>query len=219
MDAAAAATLSPPAADSAVLPRPVWRLGWLTPGVCRLLFAVVLTFGFVSHVRYLNVDCPIDLSGDEAHYWDWSRRLDLSYYSKGPLVAYIIRASTELFGNTMPAVRYPALALGVMTSVVTYLLALRLFRSDRVALGAVLLYHVVPGATITYRQALKAKGARLTTALEGSTVRVKVRHRVFVELVDADRNDRNPFVVQPNLNKGNRQIAHGIDRVLRPVNL
>jgi uncharacterized surface protein with fasciclin (FAS1) repeats len=83
----------------------------------------------------------------------------------------------------------------------------------------VLLYHVVPGATITYRQALSAKGARLATALEGSTVRVKVRHRVFVELVDADRNDRNPFVVQPNLNKGNRQIAHGIDRVLRPVNL
>ena len=83
----------------------------------------------------------------------------------------------------------------------------------------VLLYHVVPGSTITYRQALKANGARLDTALEGSTVRVKVRHRVFVELVDADRNDRNPFVVQPNLNRGNRQIAHGIDRVLRPVNL
>jgi uncharacterized surface protein with fasciclin (FAS1) repeats len=83
----------------------------------------------------------------------------------------------------------------------------------------VLLYHVVPGATITYRQAVKANGARLDTALEGSTVRVKVRHRVLVELVDADRNDRNPFVVQPNLNKGNRQIAHGIDRVLRPVNL
>ena len=40
-----------------------------------------------------------------------------------------------------------------------------------------------------------------------------------MQLVDADRNDRNPFVVQPNVNKGNRQIAHGIDRVLRPVNL
>jgi len=84
---------------------------------------------------------------------------------------------------------------------------------------SVLLYHVVPGATITYRQALKSKGARLDTALADSTVRVKVRHRVFVELVDADRNDRNAFVVQPNLNKGNRQIAHGVDRVLRPVNL
>ena len=84
---------------------------------------------------------------------------------------------------------------------------------------SVLLYHVVPGATITYRQALKANRASLPTALEGSSIRVKVKHRVLVQLVDADRNDRNPFVVQPNVNKGNRQIAHGIDRVLRPVNL
>lgn len=84
---------------------------------------------------------------------------------------------------------------------------------------SVLLYHVVPGATVTYRQAVKANGARLTTALDGSRIRVKVVHRTFVQLVDADRNDRNPYVVQPNLNKGNRQIAHGIDRVLRPVDL
>ena len=83
----------------------------------------------------------------------------------------------------------------------------------------VLLYHVVPGATVTYRQALKANGASLPTALEGSSIRVKVKYRVLVQLVDADRNDRNPYVVQPNVNKGNRQIAHGIDRVLRPVNL
>ncbi len=84
---------------------------------------------------------------------------------------------------------------------------------------SVLLYHVVPGATVNYRQALKSNGARLATALDGSSVRVKVVHRVFVQLVDADKDDRNPYVVQPNLNKGNRQIAHGIDRVLRPVNL
>jgi uncharacterized surface protein with fasciclin (FAS1) repeats len=83
---------------------------------------------------------------------------------------------------------------------------------------SVLLYHVVPGATVTYRQALKSNGVRLATALEGSSVRVKVRYRVLVQLVDADSDDRNPYVVQPNLNKGNRQIAHGIDRVLRPVN-
>jgi 4-amino-4-deoxy-L-arabinose transferase-like glycosyltransferase len=149
---APAATLSPPApaekaaaataADTTA--RPVWQLAWLTPGVCRALFVLLLAFGFLSHLRYLHHDCPIDLSGDEAQYWDWSRNLDLSYYSKGPLVAYVIRASTALFGNHMPAVRYPALVLGVMTSVVTYLLALRLFRSDRVALGTVLLYHLVP---------------------------------------------------------------------------
>ncbi len=81
----------------------------------------------------------------------------------------------------------------------------------------VLLYHVVPGATITYRQALRADGADLTMA-SGGTVEVKVRY-VFIKLVDADPDDANPYVVQPDINKGNKQIAHGIDRVLRPIDL
>lgn len=82
---------------------------------------------------------------------------------------------------------------------------------------AVLLYHVVPGATITKRAAFRSDGARLTTA-GGGTVKVDVA-RWRIVLVDADRNDRNPRVVKFDLNKGNRQIAHGIDRVLRPVDL
>jgi uncharacterized surface protein with fasciclin (FAS1) repeats len=83
----------------------------------------------------------------------------------------------------------------------------------------VLLYHVVPGATISYGQAVRSNGAVLNTALAGSTIKVKVVCHAFVQLRDADRNDRNPYVVQPNLNKGNRQIAHGINRVLRPIDL
>ena len=83
---------------------------------------------------------------------------------------------------------------------------------------AVLLYHVVPGATITYKQALRSNGAALTMA-SGGSVTVKVRSRVFVRLVDADPDDANPYVVKANINKGNKQIAHGIDRVLRPINL
>ena len=46
-----------------------------------------------------------------------------------------------------------------------------------------------------------------------------MRFCVFVQLVDADPDDANPYVVRADLNKGNRQIAHGIDRVLRPVDL
>lgn len=44
-------------------------------------------------------------------------------------------------------------------------------------------------------------------------------HCDLVQLRDADTDDRNPYVVQASLNKGNRQIAHGIDRVLRPLDL
>ena len=87
------------------------NLAWLTPARCRLILAAVLLLGFLGHLRYLTHDCPIDLAPDEAQYWDWSRQLDLSYYSKGPLVAYIIRASCAAFGDTMWAVRLPALVL------------------------------------------------------------------------------------------------------------
>jgi uncharacterized surface protein with fasciclin (FAS1) repeats len=83
---------------------------------------------------------------------------------------------------------------------------------------AVLLYHVVPGATVTYRQALKADGARLTTA-SGGTLTVRVKDRCWVTLVDADPDDANAQVVRRDINKGNLQVAHGIDRVLRPVDL
>lgn len=88
------------------------------------------------------------------------------------------------------------------------------------AIESVLLYHVVPGATITYRQAKKADGAELQTALEGATVKVKVRHGQVV-LVDADKNDKNARVIPAlkNINKGNKQIAHGVSQVLRPIDL
>ena len=83
---------------------------------------------------------------------------------------------------------------------------------------AVLLYHVVPGATVTYRQALRSDGASLTTA-SGGTVTVDVVNRYFVQLKDADPTDRNPWVVAPDINRGNVQIAHGISQVLRPLDL
>ena len=84
----------------------------------------------------------------------------------------------------------------------------------------VLLYHVVPGATITAKQALKANGAKLTTAQGGTiTVKVPLFPLPLVVLKDNDPDDKDPFVVKFDINKGNKQIAHGISYVLRPVNL
>lgn len=85
----------------------------------------------------------------------------------------------------------------------------------------VLLYHVVPGATLTAAKAAAADGTELTTA-QGGTVEVKVRgtgSRTRVVLVDQDTDSPNAVVVVPDINKGNRQIAHGVNRVLRPLDL
>jgi uncharacterized surface protein with fasciclin (FAS1) repeats len=81
----------------------------------------------------------------------------------------------------------------------------------------VLLYHVVPGATITAKQASRSNGARLMTAA-GATIKVRVvGGKIFLQ--DKDPNARNPRVIAADINKGNRQIAHAIDRVLRPADL
>ena len=86
----------------------------------------------------------------------------------------------------------------------------------------VLLYHVVPGKTLTSNKVLKADGAKLTTAQGGKiTVKVKTEPSVSVTLKDRDKNAQDPKAVLKalDLNKGNKQVAHGIDRVLRPIDL
>lgn len=81
----------------------------------------------------------------------------------------------------------------------------------------VLLYHVVPGTTITSKMALKSNGANLKTAL-GPTIHVAVYRGPVISLWDKAYGIRNPRVIlsQVDINKGNKQIAHGIDRVLLP---
>ena len=85
---------------------------------------------------------------------------------------------------------------------------------------AVLLYHVVPGATIDRAAALKADGVALTTA-QGGKITVDIVPNRKIELRDLDPDATDPRVRWDayDINKGNLQIAHGIDRVLRPLDL
>jgi hypothetical protein len=86
----------------------------------------------------------------------------------------------------------------------------------------VLLYHVVPGATIDSKTALGADGVALTTAQGGKvTVDVIYPKLPIVQLRDQDPDSIDPFLnpTALDINKGNKQIAHGILLVLRPVDL
>jgi undecaprenyl-diphosphatase len=86
----------------------------------------------------------LELAPDEAHYWEWSRRLDWSYYSKGPFVAYLIAASTALGGSTEFFVRLPAVVLSAGTTFVVFRLLEELFADGRLALAAAILLHTIP---------------------------------------------------------------------------
>lgn len=79
-----------------------------------------------------------------------------------------------------------------------------------------LLYHLVPDATITYREARLAAPTKLTT-LEGGELKVRYRHgRVVLADFNADSPNARAYRPVSNINKGNRQIAHGISSMLSP---
>jgi hypothetical protein len=112
---------------------------------CALLAALLILGSAGLRLAYLAHDCPLDLAPDEAHYWDWSRHPDWSYYSKGPLVAYLIRAgcaaagewSVAHTGSLAFAVRLPAVVCGGLLLVSLYLLTVQVYRRHTLALAAV----------------------------------------------------------------------------------
>ena len=89
--------------------------------------------------------------------------------------------------------------------------------ADVDTLEAVLLYHVIPGRTLGSAKVGKLDGATVTTAAQVPlTIRIR---RGKVVLVDQDPDARNARVVAVDINKGNKQIAHAVNRVLRPIDL
>jgi 4-amino-4-deoxy-L-arabinose transferase-like glycosyltransferase len=113
---------------------------------CRNRCAALTLIAITAAIRvlYLTSNCPLDLAPDEAHYWDWSQHLDWSYYSKGPLVAWLIRGSCELFGNTMLAVRLPAVLCGNLLLAGLYSLTVQVHRSDKLAFQVIVLALTLP---------------------------------------------------------------------------
>src|SRR5438045_6568352 len=84
-----------------------------------------------------------DLSFDEAHYWMWSERLAPAYFSKGPGIAFAIRASTALFGNSEFGVRFWSPILGAATSLLLYYFTRKLF-NERAAFWAIIALNALP---------------------------------------------------------------------------
>lgn len=134
-----------------VVSLPPWKRVPHIRAVGLVLFAGLL------NAAYLLIACPAELAPDEAHYWQWSRNLDYCYYSKGPLVAWLIRGGCELFGelsifltgNEAAAVRSPAVLCGTLLFAGVYVLAYRTTRSESFALATVAAGLTVPAIPAT----------------------------------------------------------------------
>ena len=91
---------------------------------------------------------PADLYPDEAQYWFWAQHPAFGYYSKPPLLAWLIALTTGLFGESEFAIRLSAPLLHVGAAVFVYAIGDRLYDS-RVGLWSALAYASLPGASIS----------------------------------------------------------------------
>ena len=87
-----------------------------------------------------------DLYPDEAQYWWWSLHPAFGYYSKPPLVAWLIALTTTAFGDSELAVRLAAPLLHFATALVVFALARRLYDA-RVAMWSAVIYATLPGVS------------------------------------------------------------------------
>jgi len=117
-----------------------------SPDFARRCQRLALALLIVSvGVRLLIVATgQIGLVQDEAQYWDWTRHPQWSYYSKGPLIAWIITLGTSLFGNTELGVRFGALAGSAILQVILYVWLAQLWKRPGLALLTLAVANTAP---------------------------------------------------------------------------
>ena len=117
------------------------RTDWVGPAGLAVLAVIVARLVALGFNR-------TDLFVDESQYWLWGQRLDFGYYSKPPLIAWVIRTVTALAGSDAPFwVRMPGAVLHGATAMMLAALAARLFGA-RAGFWVAISYVTTPFATV-----------------------------------------------------------------------
>lgn len=122
--------------------KPGLRKTAVSPFSLQAVVIIHLVAGFLKLIYQMSGIQELD--SEEAQYWVWSRQLDFWYYSKPPLIAYLNRISTTLFGVSEWSVRMNALILSIGTAVGIYYLTLELYNSRKHAFYAAVLLLFFP---------------------------------------------------------------------------
>ena len=88
---------------------------------------IIISISIYRIVVLNNLLENIDLYFDEAYYWGWSQYFAFGYYSKPPMIAWIISLFTSLCGESEFCLKLPSLLFYPLTSIAIYSIANLLF--------------------------------------------------------------------------------------------
>src|SRR6516165_6220045 len=134
-------------------------VGRIEPGARTALFRVPLAPSYIAativgvlaitglRLAWLALQ-PADLFPDEAQYWFWSQQPALGYFSKPPLLAWLIALTSGILGDSEFAVRLAAPLLHAGAAVFVYGIGARLY-DRRVGCWSALGYASLPGVSVS----------------------------------------------------------------------
>ncbi|MEE9348307.1 MAG: glycosyltransferase family 39 protein [Robiginitomaculum sp.] len=112
------------------------------------LYTVMFLLGLMA-VRIAALPFySVGLHGDEAQYWSWAQDLDWGYFSKPPLIAWIIAVTTGIFGDSEWAVRLSSPIMHMLTAAMLYKTA-RFLWDSQTGFWAATLYSIMPGVSLS----------------------------------------------------------------------
>lgn len=107
-------------------------------------FLIAIIF-IVTLYRVYLISIPVwPINGDEAQYWLWSQHLAFGYYSKPPMLAWLIAITNSLLGKTPLGLRLASPILHGLTALVLYFAGKKLF-NPQIGFWSSLCYFLSPG--------------------------------------------------------------------------
>ncbi len=110
---------------------------------------VAIAVGLLTAARVaVVIATPLNLGPDEAQYWSWSLTPAFGYFSKPPLIAWLIGASTAICGESEACIRISSPLFHAATALVLFFAA-RAFYDARAGAWAALTYALMPGTSFS----------------------------------------------------------------------
>ena len=109
------------------------------------LAAIVVMAITVVRIAVLVVS-PLELYPDEAQYWWWAQTPNWGYFSKPPMIAWIVRGATAIFGDAEWGIRLASPLLHAATALLLYGIG-RLAHGARAGFWSAIAYVTLPGVS------------------------------------------------------------------------
>ena len=111
------------------------------------LFGLLACLGALLTLRLAGIYfARTDLVLDEAQYWTWSRELACGYFSKPPMIAWVIRGMTAICGDGEVCIRSASPLLYTLAAFMIYLSGRALYGA-RVGFWSAIVFATLPGVS------------------------------------------------------------------------